>query len=342
MKQKAFTFRVVALTLFLCLCVSCSGQPAGTSAATEEAVVSVLPSPSPLPLPSAAAVSSAESIQIYAPSSTSAIPILLAACDHPEYQVTLYSNPEQANALFIRGEIPLMVSGLSVGFELYKHEVPVQILNSYVSGLSYLVTYGKSVDSYADLKGQSLYLPFEGSPLEEVSRFFAQEAGLVWKTDIQPVYSPFTSSVELLKQGKIQAVILPEPNVSLIENNPDLHISISYYDEWNRLTGSDHGYPQVGTLINAEWAKAHPEAAQQFNHALEAAIQSLKADPQAALQKVQDSFKLPPAVLSAALGRTRYHLVTGQEMQQEINDYYHTIGAPLDESVTAFFYIPVP
>ena len=75
--------------------------------------------------------------------------------------LVLYSDQSQANTLFIRGEVPILVTGLSVGLDLDKNQVPISAVNTYVSGLSYLVTYGAPVQQFSDLQGQEIYIPFD-------------------------------------------------------------------------------------------------------------------------------------------------------------------------------------
>ncbi len=197
-----------------------------------------------------------QKLVIYAPATPSSIPILLAA-QQMDAEVTIFTNHTQANAQFLRGDVDILVTGLSVGIDMFKNGAPVQAIDSYVAGLTYLVTYGKKVERFADLKGQEIYFPFEGSPIEEITQFFIAQEGLAWKTDIKPIYSPFASSVELLKQGKATAVALPEPSVSLIANQPNLYISLDYRALWDKATGSTTGYPQVTPLVKQEWAAAH-------------------------------------------------------------------------------------
>ena len=81
---------------------------------------------------------------IYAPATPSSIPILLAARHMDDAEVTIFTNHAQANALFLRGDVDILVTGLSVGVDLFKNGAPVQVIDSYVAGLTYLVTYGKN------------------------------------------------------------------------------------------------------------------------------------------------------------------------------------------------------
>jgi NitT/TauT family transport system substrate-binding protein len=299
------------------------------SAPTAEAAVTVEPTTAPV----------TDRISLYAPASTSSIPVIIAAKSMPNVDLTLYTNQEQVNTLFARGEVDVMVTGLSVGVTLYKNNVPLQMVNSYVSSLSYMVTSGEQVNSFADLKGKEVYVPFKGSPIEEVCQYLAAQEGLTWGTDITPVYSPFDASIALIKEGKAAAVVLPEPNVSLVASQPNVFVSFSLADLWNRANPTSAGYPQVGAFANKEWAAAHAADLKAFNDALAKDIELSLTDPAAAVDTVKDNYKIPAPVLQQALSRTGYNLVTGADLKAQIDTYYQIIGKPLDETYAEFYYL---
>jgi NitT/TauT family transport system substrate-binding protein len=275
---------------------------------------------------------------IYAPATPSSIPVIIAARHMENTEITIFTNHSQAHTLFLRGDVTILVTGLSVGVEFFRSGVPVQVINSYVSGLTYLVTAGRKVDSFGELRGQEIYIPFEGSPIEEITQFFVEQEGLTWKQDIKPIYSSFLSSVELLKQGRVANVALPEPYVSLVEKQQQVFVSLNYRQEWDALTGSADGYPQVGTFVRQDWAAAHPDLIAQFNDELVNALQIIEQDPAAAVEQTQAELGFPLEVLLSSLQRTDFSLSESGKMAQEIRRYYQIIGKPLDETFELFFY----
>ena len=95
-------------------------------------------------------------IAIYAPATTSSAPVILAAQQLATHagtnetaDLTIFTNHSQANTLFLRGDVDILVTGLSVGVEFFRNGAPVQAINCNVSGLTYLVTYGRQVNSFA-------------------------------------------------------------------------------------------------------------------------------------------------------------------------------------------------
>jgi len=175
--------------------------------------------------------------------------------------------------------------------------------------------------------------------LEETTSYFASREGLSLGDDFSVQYMAFDSSIELLKQGKAGAIVMPEPNVTLVESLPDVYISLSYYDEWQKYHPDAAGYPQVGALVLSDWAETHPAQIDQFNRALAEAITALEQDPESAVEAVKSHYKLSSELLLKSLGRTRYALQAGDEMRRVVTDYYAEIEKPLDDTFNSFFYV---
>ena len=280
-----------------------------------------------------------EHYQLYAPPTPSSIPLILAARNLDELEVTIFSNHSQAHTLFLRGDIQLLSTGLSVGLNFFKQQIPVQIVNSYVSGLSYLVTRHKIVEDFQEIRGQALYLPFEGSPLEEITRFFMEQEGLDPEQDFEIVYSPFQASVELLKRGKADVVVLPQPLATIAAMQEDIFLSFSYKDKWEQVTNLPGGYPQVGTFVKQDWAAEHPALIRRLNDAIEQALELIEQEPAQAAALTKDAFQFPEKILSASLKHIYFSLDRSQNLKDAIMHYYSLLGQPLDETFDTFFYL---
>ena len=289
-------------------------------------------SPTPVsPVPS-------DQLNIYAPASPSSVPVVLAAQQLPNANVTIYTNHAQANTLFLRGDADFLVTGLSVGASMFENGAPVQVVNSFVTDLTYLVTYGQPVARFADLAGQEIYLPFEGSPTAEITRFLAEQDGLEWGEDLKPVYSPFPASVELLRQGKAKAVVLPEPFVSMVQDDEQIFVALNYREAWETQTGGNSSYPQVAVFVNRDWAAQHSAEIEAFNQALADAIQTVQQDPVGAIEKTGSAFSFPQPVMLGALQRTGFAPLTDEALANNVQQYYQTIGESLNAGFEAFFY----
>jgi NitT/TauT family transport system substrate-binding protein len=292
--------------------------------------------------PSVLAVEDAapSALRIYVPAPPSSVPVLLAAGQMENAEVTVFTDHAQAHTLFLRGDVDVLVTGLSVGVEFAAQGVPVQIVNSYVAGLTYLVTRDLQIAGISDLQGHEIVLPFAGSPIEQVTRYFVEASGLTWGEDVVPAYSPFPSSVEMLKAGKVQIVALPEPFVSQVAGLPSVEVALSYAETWNALANSSGGYPQVGVFVHQGWATEHGAQIEAFNRALAAAVTTTQQEPEVALAAARSAMQFPPEILAAALARTSFAPHVGTALEQEVRGYYETIGEPLDGTYDSFFYRP--
>ncbi len=278
-------------------------------------------------------------ISIWGPATPTSIPLVIAAQKIPNTKVTIFTDHSQASALFLKGETQILFTGLDVGINFYKNKAPVVILNSYVTGLTYLVTYGIKVNSFKELKGKNIYIPFEGSPIEEIVKFFVERDGLVYKKDIIPIYLPFPSSVELLKQGKAEVVALPEPFVTIASSIPNVFISFGFKEYYEKLTGKKNGYPQVGAFAMKNWAIDNLDYIKLLHQELSNAIELIKKDPATAMKIAAPYFSFPEAVLLKSLNNTTFYLQVSNELLNEVYSYYQSIGNPLGEEFKSLFFL---
>lgn len=278
-------------------------------------------------------------INIWGPATPTSIPLVIAAQNLPNTKITIFTDHSQASALFLKGETQILFTGLDVGINFFKNKAPVVMLNSYVTGLTYLVTYGIKVNSFKELKGKSIYIPFEGSPIEEIVKFFVEKDGLVYKKDIIPIYSPFPSSLELLKQGKAEVVALPEPFVTQASGIPNVYISFGFKEYYEKLTGKKNGYPQVGAFTMKSWAINNLDYIKLLHSELLKAIELVKKDPANAVKIAAPYFKFPEPVLLKSLSNTTFNLSYSTDLLNEVFSYYQSIGNPLDSQYKELFFI---
>ncbi|MCF7885518.1 MAG: hypothetical protein K9M80_03400 [Candidatus Marinimicrobia bacterium] len=277
-----------------------------------------------------------EKTKIMAPATPSSIPVIIAARNN-DWQVDIFHNHSKAHSLFLNGKVDILITGLSVGQKFYEQKIPIKIINSYVSGLSYFVSFQDSVNNFKSLKDKTIYLPFKGSPLEEVTKFFIAQEELSWNTDIKPQYAPFPSTVNLLLNNKIKHAVLPEPFVSrVINSNQNIKISFSYYKMWNKYTKQNNGYPQVATFIKAD-KKLDKQLLTTLNNALRKSIEFTTNYPDSALKIVKPKFKFSKNILQDALIRTHFQLFAGDTLKDVVRNYYQILGKPLDETYQDFF-----
>ncbi len=280
----------------------------------------------------AAPASGAGAIRVLVPATPASIPLILAAEEIPDAEVSVFTSHTQAHSLFLRGDAQILSTGLSVGIAFCRRGVPVRMIHSYVSGLTHLITRGTRVTAFRELAGKTLYLPFEGSPIDEVTRFFLWSEGLRWKKDLPIAYAPFPAVVKMMAAGRIDAAALPEPFVSQLEGRERIHVSLSYLDLWRRHTGETGGYPQVGTLVKADWAARNRPVIHRLDAGLERAIRNVEEKPDPAIRRTQERFGFRREILRSSLTRIRFRLLRADALAREIEAYHRTVGVPFPEA----------
>ncbi len=282
-----------------------------------------------------------DSVVIIAPASPSSIPLIAASRRMAGTRIQLFTNHSQAHSLFLKDHNRLLSTGLSVAIRFYQEGIPVRILSSHIAGMTYLITLRPDIKSFGDLRHSVIVLPFEGSPIEEITTYFIRHQGLRVPEDIRFRYSPLEASVELIRQGKIQAAVLPEPYGSLmLSRGIAIHPSLDYYQLWKESTGQSNGYPQVVLIAKSEWSALNSAYIQRLHRMIREAMIRIEQNPDEALEIAGDSFHLPQAVLRSSIQRIRYQFISEHEMEQAIYAYYRIIGKPLNESFKNIFYLP--
>lgn len=280
-----------------------------------------------------------EQVEIYVPATPASIPMILASQKIPNTKITVFTNHPKAHALFRKNKIQVLMTGLSVGLTFQQQKHPLKMIHSYVSGITYLLTNVQEATSINDLKGKTIHIPFENSPIEQVTRFFLSKQGLEYKKDVSVAYSLPVSSKKLLETGHAQFVPLPEALVSILVNNPEIKIIADYKKLWNEFTGSKDGYPQVATFVQTEFLDKNQKYVQKLNQEVEKAIVLCQKAPEQAVQKTQSLLKFPPKILLASLQRVSFRYTASKEMKKQVQDYYTIIGQPLYDSVEKIFYV---
>ena len=273
---------------------------------------------------------------ILAPDTPTSLPLMLAAGRMPAVALELFTLHDRAHARFLTREVPLLVTGLSVGLRFFRQGAPVQLINAYVTGLTHLMVR-RPIRCLADLRDQPLALPFAGSPIDEVTGFFFREQGLAWPGTLKVIYTPLPSALAMLCQGQVAAAALPEPYASLAARTPGIVRAVSYLSLWQAATGEASGYPQVGIFVFKDWADRHPTLIGELNRRLAAAIETVAADPAGTLHRTADRFPLPADIQAAALHHTMFAPVTGPALPPFVKAYYARVGIPLRAGDDAFF-----
>ena len=96
----------------------------------------------------------------------------------------------------------------------------VYVLALNTQGVLYVLENGNTVNSIADLKGKTVYVPGEGTNPEYILRYIIEKNGLVVGKDVTFNYSFGTPDdlSEAVAAGLADIALLPEPKVTVTKN----------------------------------------------------------------------------------------------------------------------------
>ena len=264
-------------------------------------------------------------VTVMAPDNPSSIPLLLAADHIPDLEVKLFTNHAQAHSLFMGGKIPLLMTGYAVGESFAQRGVPVKMIASWVSGLNFLVTADAKYHSFANLKGQKIYFPFQGSPIEIMSLWLAEKEGLTIASDFEVGYLPFVSMLEMMRQGKVRNAVMPVSSALQIVDDKRFFFSFNLNDKWQQFTSTDF-YPQVCLFANSNANIDHilPELLAE----LQQACLIIENNPQKALDLIGNRLSYSTQIIKRSLELQTFELLSGKELQAAMEQYFEKSGIP--------------
>lgn len=210
-------------------------------------------------------------------------------------------------ALIAQNDIDLLVTGVSVGAKAYNKGIGLQLVNTNVWGIDYLLA-NFPVNSWADLRGKTLSVPLQGGPVDFLARCFLVGHG-VDPNDVTFVYRASNNAAVAFQLGQIDAVILPEPLVTVtLRNCQEAEIAFDLQDEWAKLNDGEYRIPYVGLFAGASFANEHPELVKRINQLYQEGIDWIKANPGEAAGIAEKYLGQQAAVVEEALERVDLNL----------------------------------
>ncbi|HPT70142.1 MAG TPA: ABC transporter substrate-binding protein [Syntrophomonas sp.] len=228
----------------------------------------------------------------------------------------------------LSGEIELATIPANMAATLYNKGVPYQLACMNTWGVMYVVSNGKAINSWADLKGQTIGAVSKGASSDVVFKYLLKQNGIDPDKEVTLNYSP--SPVELAQlfmAGKTSLAVLPEPWVSVVQSkNPQLKIVLDLQKEWTKIQGSDTPFAQTCLVVNKEFAAQHPQVAEKFLNEYATSIDWVNKNPQLAADLVKNTdIGIPADVAAAAIPRCNLKYVSSQESKAAVNKYLQVL-----------------
>lgn len=242
----------------------------------------------------------------------------LIADNDGKYEITLAASPDELVGKIIQGELDIAAVPTNLAATLFnKTEGGVKLAAINTLGVLYLVENGDTIQSFADLKGKTIYLTGKGSTPEFALQYLLSENGLTVGTDVFLEYKTEHSELAtLLAADKATIALLPQPFVSsAMMQNEGLRIALDLTAEWEKVaTGSS--LAMGGLLVQSKLLTENKEGYDRFmadyRQSVDFMIDSKNLEQAASYIEQADILKAP--VAKKALPYCSITLITGEKL----------------------------
>jgi NitT/TauT family transport system substrate-binding protein len=255
-----------------------------------------------------------------------------------ELDAKAYPSISAFYAAFATGETDVLIGGPTILQKLYREGVPVRIIGTGFT-LADLVIFTKNdkIKSLADMKGKQLAVDMGGSQFQ-VTKMYTAAKGLDLGRDIIVVNANFAVARAQLEADRVDAALVIEPLASIIlKQNPDWKVIFNGAEGWKEITGEE-GW-EIVTAMRADAIAKYPDAPKMLIAALQDVAQFMKSDTAEADKIANETLKLPPGVLTAALESKRLQMVIRPAWDPATRK---SITDMMERAVKAGFYEKMP
>jgi ABC-type nitrate/sulfonate/bicarbonate transport system substrate-binding protein len=255
-----------------------------------------------------------------------------------ELDIHAYPSISAFYAAFATGETDVLIGGPTIFQKLYQEGVPLRIIGTGFT-LADLVIFTKNpaIKSLSDLKGKQLAADMGGSQFQVV-KIYASAKGLDLGKDITVVNANFAVARAQLEASRVDAALVIEPLASIIaKQNPDWKVIFNGAEGWKEITGTD-GW-EIVPAMRADAIAKNPNAPKMLLAALQDVADVMHKDTAAADKIANETLKLPPGILTAAVESKRLTMIVKPAWEPATRK---TITDMMERAVKAGFYEKMP
>ena len=336
--------RVFAAVTAFALCASLAGcgaaasvsESAAESAAesTAESAVEAEPAATEAPVESEATVATLRIAGLKGPT-TMGLVNLMADEVASSYDFTMYGAADEIVPLLVKGDLDAAAVPANLAATLYnKTNGAVEVACINTLGVLYIVENGETVNSVADLKGQTIVTTGKGTTPEYVLRYVLSENGVDPDSDVTIEYcSEATEALSKVQAGEATIAMLPQPFVtSALSQVEGLRVALDMNEEWQKVAGSKL---VTGVLVvRKDAVENDPEAFASFMEGYAASVEAANSDLEGTAALCEQYGVVAKAALAQkALPQCNIVFETGDEMKADLETYFNVLYAADPTSV---------
>ena len=252
---------------------------------------------------------------------------LMNSADGANYEFTMYGAADEIVPLLVKGELDAAAVPANLAATLYqKTEGAVEVACVNTLGVLYILENGETIQSVADLKGQTIVTTGKGTTPEYVLRYVLSQNGIDPDADVTIEYcSEATEALSQVQAGMASIAMLPQPFVtSALSQVEGLRVALDMNEEWEAVAGSQL---VTGVLVARKDAvEADPAAFEAFLDGYAASVEAANTDLEgtAALCE-QYGIVAKAALAQKALPACNIVFETGDQMKTDLVNYFQVL-----------------
>ena len=244
-----------------------------------------------------------------------------------DYTFTLAGSADEVTPALIKGELDMACVPANLAAVLYnKTEGEIEVLAVNTLGVLYIVENGESVQSIADLKGQTIVAAGKGSTPEYALRYLLTENGIDPDNDVTIDWkSEHSECVAALASGQASVALLPQPFVTVAQSKIEgLRMALDLNAEWDAL---DNGSGLITGVIVArrEVVEENPAAVNEFLKEYAASVDWVNANTADAAALIGEYGIVDAAVAEKALPYCNIVCLTGADLLEALPGYLEVL-----------------
>lgn len=236
----------------------------------------------------------------------------------------MYGAADEVVPLLVKGDIDAAAVPANLAATLYqKTNGAVEVACVNTLGVLYIVENGETVNSVADLKGQTLVTTGKGTTPEYVLRYLLTKNGLDPDKDVKIEYYSEASEVtaQMAASKKDAIAVLPQPYVTAAQlKDSSLRVVLDLTKEWNKVC--DTQLITGVTVVRTEYAKENPDIVANFLRDYEKSIKAAQTDIAGTAALCEETGVVAKkAIAQKALPQCNIVYRVGDEMKADVNAY---------------------
>lgn len=241
-----------------------------------------------------------------------------------EYDFTMAAAADELTPKLLKGELDILAVPANLGSVLYNNsEGAVKVAAVNTLGVIYIVEKGgETVQSLADLKGQTIYATGKGSTPEYALHYLLEQNGMDAEKDVTVEWKSEPAEVVAQMATEEHAIaMLPQPFVTVASAQlENLRIAVDLTQTWDDLQNGSQ-FITATLIVRAAFAEEHPEAVAKFLEEYSASTDYANSNVAEAAVLVEKYDIVKAAIAEKAIPYCNMVCIAGEEMKTALSGY---------------------